>query len=131
MNNIPGVCTPDAPFRFTCPNVNSFFTAAVIWGTIGPKKVFGVGGIYSLTLLGFPAGIAPALVWWYIKRRFSHVSWLRQVHPVVMLSGGSTWAPYNVGYVWAAVPFAWVSWIWVKRRWLGLWSKVSLILSFI
>lgn len=41
MNQIPGVCTPDAPNRFTCPGINTFFTASVLWGTIGPKKVFG------------------------------------------------------------------------------------------
>ncbi|KAF4950191.1 hypothetical protein FGADI_8339 [Fusarium gaditjirri] len=42
--HLEGVCTPNAPYRFTCPGLNNFFTAAVLWGTIGPKKLFGPGG---------------------------------------------------------------------------------------
>lgn len=56
MNQIPGVCTPDAPNHYTCPGINTFFTASVLWGTIGPKKVFGVGGQYTAMLLGWPLG---------------------------------------------------------------------------
>jgi hypothetical protein len=125
MNKIPGVCTPDAPYRFTCPFVNSFFTSAVLWGTIGPKRVFGTRSLYTWTLLGFPAGLLVVLGFWLVKRNFKSVSWLRQVHPVVFLSGGAIWAPYNIGYMWPAVPVAWLSWIYVKRRWLAFWSKVS------
>ncbi len=127
MNNIPGVCTMDAPNRFTCPYVTSFFTASVLWGTIGPRKVFGEGGMYSLLLLGFPVGAIIALGFWYIKKKFPKHTWLRQVHPVVMLHGATHWAPYNVGYIWPAVPIAWLSWQYMRKRWIGLWSKVSSI----
>ncbi|KAK3323160.1 OPT oligopeptide transporter protein-domain-containing protein [Cercophora scortea] len=129
MNNIPDVCTPEAPFRFTCPNVNSFFTSAVIWGTIGPRKVFGAGGAYSLTLLGFPAGILIVLGCAYARRRFSAVSWLRQVHPVVILSGGAIWAPYNISYIWPAVPVAWLSWVYIKTRWSAFWAKYAFVFA--
>lgn len=51
------VCTADAAFRFTCPNQRTFYTAAVFWGTISPKKLFGPGRRYNLMLLGFPLGV--------------------------------------------------------------------------
>src|SRR5882724_8994233 len=41
MNQIEGVCTSTQKDHYTCPGINQFFTAAVLWGTIGPKKVFG------------------------------------------------------------------------------------------
>ncbi len=41
-----------------------------------------------------------------------------------MLAGAIHWAPYNIGYVWPAVPFAWLSWLYVRKRYLELWSKV-------
>ncbi len=129
MNSIPGVCTMDAPNRFTCPFVNSFFTASVLWGTIGPRKIFGPTGQYSLLLLGFPLGLAIALAFWAVKKRFPHHTWLRQVHPVVMLSGAIHWAPYNVGYIWPSVPFAWLSWHYFKKRWAGLWAEYNFVLS--
>lgn len=129
MNNIPGVCTMEAPNRFTCPYVNSFFTASVLWGTIGPRKIFGLAGQYTMLLLGFPLGLAIALAFWAIKRRFPHHSWLRQVHPVVLLSGAIHWAPYNLSYIWPAVPFAYLSWQYFKKRWAGLWSEYNFVLS--
>jgi|SRR3569833_265338 len=125
MNRIPGVCTIDAPYRFTCPHINSFFTASVLWGTIGPQKTFGPGGQYSWTLLGFPLGIVLALGFWFAKRKLKNQTWLRQVHPVVMLAGAIHWAPYNVGYIWPAVPVAWFSWQYVRKRYLDFWSKVG------
>src|SRR3569833_1234247 len=57
MNYIPGVCTMEAPNRFTCPFVNSFFTSSVLWGTIGSWFVFGVGGFFCLSFFGFSLGV--------------------------------------------------------------------------
>ena len=125
MRNIPGVCTVDAPNRFTCPFINSFVAASVLWGTIGPIKMFGPGGQYTLLLMGFPFGFALVMAFWLIKKRYKNVSWLRQVHPVVMLSGAIHWAPYNISYIWPAVPVAWFSWIYIKRRFLGMWARVT------
>lgn len=51
------ICTPTADFKFTCPNQRTFFTAAVFWGTISPKRLFGAGKRYNLMLLGFPLGV--------------------------------------------------------------------------
>jgi hypothetical protein len=51
------VCTKDAQFGFTCPGHNTFFTSAVFWGTLSPKRLFGPGRRYNMMLLGFPIGI--------------------------------------------------------------------------
>lgn len=123
--HLPNVCTPEAPFRFYCPGVNSFFTAAVMWGTVGPKKLWGVGGTYAATLAGFPVGAAFVLIFWALGRKFPKSSALRKIHPVVLCYGGVAWAPYNLTYIWPAVPVAAFSWLWVKARYLGLWSKAS------
>lgn len=32
------VCTPEATFRFTCPNQRTFFSSAVVWGTSEYKR---------------------------------------------------------------------------------------------
>lgn len=50
------VCTNEASFGMTCPGVNTFFTAAVFYGTLGPKRVFGSNGRYKTLLIGFPVG---------------------------------------------------------------------------
>ncbi|SPO00603.1 related to sexual differentiation process protein [Cephalotrichum gorgonifer] len=122
---IEGVCTPEAPFRFTCPGVNTFFTAAVLWGTIGPKKMWGSGGQYVETLAGFPLGILVVVFFWGLGLKWPRSRIIRNAHPVVMLMGALNWAPYNLAYIWPAVPVSAFSWLFLKKRFVGFWSKYN------
>lgn len=124
--HIENICTRHAPFRFTCPGPNTFFTAAVFWGTVGPRKIWGAGGQYAVTLLGFPFGIALVAFFYMLGRKWPKNAIIRNAHPVVMISGALAWAPYNLAYLWPAVPVAAFSWLYLKKRYLGLWSKVCL-----
>ncbi|KEY70549.1 hypothetical protein S7711_02705 [Stachybotrys chartarum IBT 7711] len=129
MTQIEGVCTPDARYMLTCPGVNTFFTASVLWGTVGPTRVFGHNGHYTETLIGFPLGVAIVIFFYVLSKRFPHWAWTRQIHPVAIMYGGIVWAPYNMSYVWPSVPIAYFSWIYLKSRYLGLWSKYNFVLS--
>lgn len=128
MNRIPEVCTPEAPNRFTCPGINTFFTASVLWGTIGPVKVFGAGGQYTALLVGFPFGLLLPIALWYLQKKVK-TRWTRQLHPIALLYGPINWAPYNLSYMLPAAWIAWLSWIWCKSRFIGLWSKYNFVLS--
>ncbi|KAL0938315.1 opt oligopeptide transporter [Colletotrichum truncatum] len=127
--SIPNICTPDAPMRLFCPGPNTFFTAAVLWGTIGPLKVFGHQGQYNYLLLGFPVGIALPIIFYYCIKWAPKNRYLRQFHPVALFYGGVNWAPYSFSYAWPAVPIAWLSWIYVRNRYLAFWSKYNFVLS--
>ncbi|KAJ6785491.1 hypothetical protein PWT90_10569 [Aphanocladium album] len=127
--DIKDVCTTNAPMRFFCPGPNTFFTASLLWGTVGPLKVFGINGQYKWLLLGFPLGIAVVLIFWGLRQWFPHSRPLRQVHVIPMLYGGILWAPLSFSYVWGAVPFAWLSWIYIRSRYLAFWSKYNFVLS--
>ena len=131
MHAIPGICTPEAKWRLTCPGANTFFMASVLWGTVGPKKVWGDGGMYTLTLIGFPIGFLTVLAFYFLQKKYPHWGWLRQLHPVAIMYGGTAWAPYNLSWAWPAVPVAWLSWIYVKRRFIGFWSKVCFLSLFL
>jgi OPT family small oligopeptide transporter len=129
LMHIEGVCTPKADYKLTCPGVNTFFTASVLWGTVGPSKIWGHNGQYSETLIGFPLGVAIVLFFWFIGKKKPNWTWTRQIHPVAIMYGGIVWAPYNMSYVWPSVPIAYFSWIYLKTRYLGLWSKYNFVLS--
>lgn len=109
--------------------VNTFFTAAVFWGTLGPHKMFGTNGQYTLTLIGFPIGAALPFVLWYLRRKFPKSGFIRGIHPIPMLVGPLYWAPYNLSYIWPAVPVAYVSMIWLKTRFLAFWSRYNYVVS--
>lgn len=143
--DIKDVCTTNAPMRFFCPGPNTFFTASLLWGTVGPLKVFGANGQYKWLLMGFPLGIIAVLIFWGARQVWPHSRPLRQVHVIPMLYGGLIWAPLSMwlnnprrivlnfctnpflgfSYIWGAVPFAWLSWIYIRSRYLAFWSKVG------
>lgn len=41
--NIEDICTPQQKQGITCPGAKTFFNASVIWGVLGPGRVFGAG----------------------------------------------------------------------------------------
>ncbi|KAK4164326.1 hypothetical protein QBC43DRAFT_210871 [Cladorrhinum sp. PSN259] len=127
QTKIKDVCTEQAPFRFTCPGVNTFFTAAVFWGTVGPRKIWGAGGRYAVTLIGFPFGVVLVVVFWWLHRKFPKSHFLHNTHPVVILSGALVFVPFNLCYIWPAVPIAAFSWLYVRKRYLPFWQKYNYI----
>lgn len=96
--NIEDVCSPKSPMHFTCPGANTFFTASVLWGTIGPVKVFGINGQYKWLLLGFPSGVLIVLGLWGLRKAWPSSRALRQVHAVALISGALHWAPYSTTF---------------------------------
>lgn len=45
IQHIPNICTPEAKDGFTCPGVTTFTTSSIIWGAIGPKRIFSIGAL--------------------------------------------------------------------------------------
>jgi hypothetical protein len=91
--------------------------------------MWGRGGTYTSMLLGFPLGAAVVVVFWVLGRKFPGSVALRNAHPVLLFTGGLVFAPWNLSYVWPAVPVAAFSWLYVKVRHLALWSKYNYVLA--
>ncbi|KAJ7182199.1 oligopeptide transporter 4 [Mycena crocata] len=124
MTKINGVCSPDQINHFTCPGINTFFTASVLWGTLGPKRMFGAGGIYNSLLYCFLIGAVLPVPFYVLRKRFKTFEY---VHVPVVLAGTLTWAPYNLSNVWPAVPIAYVFNVYVKKRYIAWWSKYNYV----
>ncbi|KAM7191832.1 OPT oligopeptide transporter [Rhypophila sp. PSN 637] len=127
--NIENVCQTNAPMRFFCPGPNTFFTASVLWGTIGPIKVFGHQGQYKELLLGFPAGIVLTVALYLCLKKWPKNRLIRQFHPVAFWYGPLAWAPYSFSYAMPSIPIALLSWVYIRNRYLAFWSKYNFVLS--
>ncbi len=46
FDNIADLCDPHQKDHFICPGQKTFATSAIIWGGIGPKRLFSQGGLY-------------------------------------------------------------------------------------
>ncbi|KAJ7208264.1 OPT-domain-containing protein [Mycena pura] len=124
MTKIPDVCTPGQVNHFTCPDINTFFTASVLWGTLGPKRMFGAGGIYNSLLWFFLIGAVLPIPFFVLRKKFKSIE---HVHIPLVLYGGLSWAPFTMANIWPAVPVGYVFNVLIKRRYIAWWSKYNYI----
>ncbi|KAG0268692.1 hypothetical protein BGZ95_002347 [Linnemannia exigua] len=94
INTRPDICKPEG-YPFTCRSTNTFYSASIIWGAIGPARVFGNvdGAIYSPVQWGFLVGAILPIPFWLLTKKFPHVTWLKFVHWPVLLAATSNMPP--------------------------------------
>ncbi|CAF1254949.1 unnamed protein product [Adineta ricciae] len=96
LRSVPHICTPENP-QWTCPGANTFFSASIIWGAIGPVKMFGPGSTYSSLLYGFLIGAILPVPVWLLMKKFPHIKWLKHIHFPIMLSATAIMPPAPPG----------------------------------
>ncbi|PWA94438.1 oligopeptide transporter, OPT superfamily [Artemisia annua] len=94
LNNIDGICHPDPKSNspWTCPNDHVFFDASVIWGLVGPRRIFGPLGNYGALNWFFLGGILGPVVVWLCHKAFPSVSWIPLINLPVLL-GATAYMP--------------------------------------
>jgi OPT family oligopeptide transporter len=70
FNNISEICTSKAVQNFTCPQATTFFTASVVWGAVGPQRMFQHGQIYFVNLFFFLIGAIVPIPIYFLARRY-------------------------------------------------------------
>jgi OPT oligopeptide transporter protein len=72
--------------KVTCPNALVFARASVIWGAIGPKRIFSPGAIYSHLLYFFIPGIILPIILYLVARRYPRSS-IRFLNAPIIFGG--------------------------------------------
>ncbi|GAQ89964.1 oligopeptide transporter [Klebsormidium nitens] len=114
---------------WTCPSANVFYSASIIWGVIGPKRIFGSLGDYSALNWFFLAGFLLPVPFWAAAQVFPKVKWLRKVNVPVILGATALLPP--------ATPVNYSSWILtgfifnylIFKYYKGWWSRYNYVLS--
>ncbi|EFJ17229.1 hypothetical protein SELMODRAFT_179057 [Selaginella moellendorffii] len=132
LSSIKGICHPSELPRnspWTCPNDTVFFDASVIWGLIGPMRMWGSLGQYNQMNWFFLVGaVAPVFVWIAIKL-FPKQRWLRLVNmPILLGATGAIppatavnyWSWFLMGFVFNYLIFRY------KKAW---WQRHNYVLS--
>nr|GMD10413.1 oligopeptide transporter 7-like [Ipomoea batatas] len=130
METIPEICQTTATNTvWTCPSDHVFYDASVIWGLIGPRRIFGDLGTYEAVNWFFLVGaIAPVLVW-VATKAFPRQEWIRLINMPVLISASSQMPPATaVNYTtWIMVGF--LSGFVVFRYRPDLWQRHNYVLS--
>jgi hypothetical protein len=70
----PELLPPNSPW--TCPGDRVFYDASVIWGLIGPKRMFGALGLYKAINWFFLIGLLAPVPVWLLTKVFPKQKWL-------------------------------------------------------
>ena len=128
LNSIPEVCTPHQKQKFTCPGGQVFFSASVIWGLIGPQRIFSPGMIYSGLFWFFLLGLLLPIVFFFTAKRFPK-SPIKYLNAPLILGGTGSIPP--------ATPLNYLSWAFfgflfnkfIRDRWFNWWSRLNYLTS--
>lgn len=142
-HRVKDICTLKNPMKFVCPNEDTLFSASIIWGVVGPKRIFdhqypvlkwmfllgaGVGLLFWLVQFGLPK----LLLKKYPQKTPQIVKFQRIVtmaNPLAIVNGFLSWAPLNLSYatssLYVAIFFNWF----LKSRFLVWWRKYAYLFS--
>ncbi|GAB2251394.1 hypothetical protein Droror1_Dr00017644 [Drosera rotundifolia] len=132
MGSIHDLCDTallPANSQWKCPQDKVFFDASVIWGLVGPRRIFGDLGEYSKVNLFFIAGaILPVLVW-IAHCVFPKQSWIKLINMPVLLGATAMMPPASaVNFTsWLAMGFlsGFVAFLYRLKSW----ARYNYILS--
>ncbi|KAM7520080.1 hypothetical protein LguiB_019042 [Lonicera macranthoides] len=132
MDTIPDICDrallpPGSPW--TCPGDHVFYDASVIWGLIGPRRIFGDLGYYSAINWFFLAGALAPVVVWLAHKAFPSQQWIKLITTPVLLGATINMPPATaVNYnSWIIIGF--FSGFIAYRYYCNWWSRHNYVMS--
>lgn len=127
MLTIPDYCHPHQQQKFTCPQSTTFYSSSVLWGVIGPKKIF--SGIYPTLRWCFLIGFLLVFPVVFIQKTFKKNKFIQTVQPTLIIGGMLNWCPYNLSYYTPNFITAFIFMHVIKKRFFAWWNKYNYILS--
>lgn len=128
LGNIDDICSADQSDSFSCPNGRTVFSSSVIWGLIGPARLYSVGKIYSSLLHFFWIGALMPVITWYLYKRTQVKFWKDVNWPLIFVGTYNVPPATGINYSsWTLVNLIFNHWI--KRRFFPFWSKYNYILA--
>ncbi|PWY89075.1 small oligopeptide transporter [Aspergillus heteromorphus CBS 117.55] len=128
LATIKDVCSETQANNYTCPNGRVFFQASVIWGLIGPQRIFSPGQLYSGMMWFWLAGaILPVAI--YLAARMWPKSPVRYLNAPVIFGGAGLIPP--------ATPLNYLTWglvgivfnKYIRDKFRGWWMHYNYVLS--
>ncbi|KAL4360095.1 hypothetical protein AHAS_Ahas08G0143100 [Arachis hypogaea] len=96
LTSVDGICHPEnLPLGspWTCPGDRVFFDASVIWGLVGPKKIFGSKADYHALNWFFFGGAMGPIILWLLYKVFPKYSWIPLINLPVLLGSTAVMPP--------------------------------------
>ncbi|CAL5198574.1 unnamed protein product [Lathyrus oleraceus] len=90
LDSIKDICMDDNAHRdspWTCPKYRVTFDASVIWGLIGPRRLFGPGGLYRNLIWLFLIGAVLPVPVWVFSKIYPDKKWIAMINVPIIFNG--------------------------------------------
>ncbi|WBW73292.1 plasma membrane glutathione transmembrane transporter Pgt1 [Schizosaccharomyces osmophilus] len=126
--HIKDICTHAQSDGFTCPNGRSIYNASLIWGAIGPAKLFSKGRPYYPLLYFFLIGAVAPFLTYVLYKKFPK-AWYGKLNAPVFFTGPGNIPPATgINYSsWAIVGFVFNYAI--RKKAVHWWTKYNYVLA--
>lgn len=132
INSIPNICDESnlpVGSPWTCPGYEVFYSASIIWGVIGPGRMFTGKGIYPGLNWFFLIGLlAPVPVWW-LSRKYPEKKWIRGINMPVLLGSTMSIPPAGPVHYWTWGAAGWFFNYYVYNKYRAWWGRYNYLLS--
>ncbi|CAN6479729.1 unnamed protein product [Victoria cruziana] len=126
---VPNICDAAKNPLWRCPNDAVFFSASVIWGVVGPNRMFGSEGLYVNQNWWFLVGLLAPLPVWFLSRTFPDKKWIRLINVPVILGATGSMPPAGAVNYWSWIVVGVTFNIVIYRRYKKWWADHTYVLS--
>ncbi|THH29741.1 hypothetical protein EUX98_g4449 [Antrodiella citrinella] len=88
FSSVANVCTPEAKAGFSCPPINTVATSSLIWGAIGPQRIFSQGALYWPIMIFFLIGAVAPIPFYLLAKKYPTGIWRYVNMPLFFTSTG-------------------------------------------
>ncbi|XP_050219324.1 oligopeptide transporter 1 [Mercurialis annua] len=132
LTNVENICIPDMlpeGSPWTCPGDDVFYNASIIWGVIGPMRMFGKLGVYTKMNWFFLIGLVAPVPAWLLARKYPNNKFIKNIHVPVLIQSISGMPPAKAVHYWTWGVVGTFFNYYIYNRSKGWWAKHNYILS--
>ncbi|KAK4491788.1 hypothetical protein RD792_002564 [Penstemon davidsonii] len=132
LTSIEHICEPDLLKEgspWTCPGDNVFYNASIIWGIIGPLRMFTSQGVYLHINWWFLAGGLGPVLAYLLAKKYPEKKWIQLIHVPLILGATMNMPPTRaVNYIMWGITGIFMN-VYVYRVYNKWWARHAYILG--
>ncbi|KAK7840336.1 oligopeptide transporter 1 [Quercus suber] len=132
LSSIKDICDPlllPEGSPWTCPGDDVFYNASIIWGVIGPLRMFKKYGIYKEMNWFFLLGFLAPIPGWFLSRKYPNIKWLRLINMPIIIGATSSMPPTKAVNYWAWGAVGIFFNFYIYRKFKAWWARHAYVLS--
>lgn len=133
LSSVENICVPERLPKgspWTCPGMNYTYAASIVWGAIGPQRIYFPNGQYSKQFYFFLIGLIGPLIIWGASKFFPEKEWIKNINISNLFGGTSSLPVYGVANFWSWTIVRILYNLIVYRNYKDWWASYNYVLAY-